>query len=120
MSSSELNFTVRVSSNCLVITLQGTLSLAGIKKMCVTVLDELNIAAVKTVIMDLSGVAIVDGVEFVALRKVLAMGALMGAKQMMVGISPGIASALVEMDIDLSGMDHAFTVDDALKMVNGE
>ncbi|MFT4928286.1 MAG: anti-anti-sigma regulatory factor [Phenylobacterium sp.] len=119
MSMSGLNFTVRVSSKCLVITLQGALSLAGIATMRDTALDKLNQGAVKAVIMDLSGVALVDGVEFVALRKVLAMGSLMGAKQMMVGIPPGVASALVEMDIDFSGMTHAFTVDDALKIVNG-
>ncbi len=118
MSNDEQHFTVRLSSNCLVITLQGSLSIQHIDVVRQATLDKLHHGSVKAVIIDLAGVPIIDGVEFNALCKILTMGSLMGAEQMMVGIHAGIASALVEMDLDFSQVTHAHTVDDALAMIN--
>lgn len=118
MPSVELNFTARVTSGCLVITPQGSLSLARIELMAQDALSKLQQGDVNAVIVDLAGVPIIDGVEYHALHKILTMGALMGAKRMMVGIHPGIASSLVEMDIDMTGVVYAHTVDDALKMMS--
>lgn len=116
MQGHEINFTIRISSHCLVITPQGSLSLAGIDAMCQSALDQLAQETVQGMILDLAGVPIIDGAEFQALLKLLSMGTLMGAKQMMVGIHAGIASALVETQIDFSGISFAHTLDDALNL----
>jgi hypothetical protein len=48
----------------------------------------------------------------------MAMAAVMGAKPMLVGLKPGIVSALVDMDVDVSRIRAALNVDDALVILS--
>ena len=66
------------------------------------------------VIIDLSGLDVLDLYEFTELRCILDMCRLMGARTLMVGFSPGVAAALVEMEADIDGLETAMTVEAAL------
>lgn len=81
-------------------------------------LSRLQQGGVKALVVDFSGVPMIDSVEFNELYKTLKMAAFMGAKPLIAGVHFGIASALVEMNLKLSDITHTHTVDDALRMLN--
>lgn len=67
------------------------------------------------VIIDLSGLEIMDTDDFEALRRTLSMVALMGARPILAGLRPGVVSALVGLDIDTEGIEAALNLDEAFK-----
>ena len=50
------------------------------------------------VILDVSGVETLDPNEFASLRRIIAMVRIMGSESVLVGLQPGVVSALIEVD----------------------
>ena len=46
------------------------------------------------------------------------MASVMGAAPIIVGLKPGVVSALVDMDVDTSGVQAALNLDDALQLLS--
>jgi rsbT antagonist protein RsbS len=69
------------------------------------------------VILDCSAVEIVDVDDFERIRKVVAAAALMGVRTVLAGLRPGVVSALVDLGVDLDGIDAAVDIDDAFRKV---
>jgi rsbT antagonist protein RsbS len=68
-------------------------------------------------IIDLSGVGVIDGEDFTALRRVIEMTALMGTKSILCGMQPGVAASLVDLDVSLVGLQISRSLDSALAQV---
>jgi rsbT antagonist protein RsbS len=68
-------------------------------------------------IIDLSGVDVMDGTDFEALRRVIEMAALMGTKSILCGMQPGVAASLVDLDVPLVGLQISRSLDSALAQV---
>ena len=71
-------------------------------------------------VVDFSGVDIIDATEFAELRRLLDMAALLGARPMVAGLSPGIISSLIDAGADIDGVDGALRVDVALTVLRGQ
>lgn len=109
---------MRLTSGCLVVTPQGALCLKLNDSIRKDALARLQKGGIKALIIDFSGVPLIDSAEFEQLHKTMKMASLMGAKPFIAGVHFSIASALVEMDFKLSDITHTHTVDDALRMLN--
>lgn len=72
------------------------------------------------VILDVSGMETLDSEELAALRRIIVMAALMGAESVLVGLRPGIVSALIEAGADVDGLKAAIDVDAAFAMFDPE
>lgn len=72
---------------------------------------ELRVAAV---MIDLTGMADIDAASVVNLLGVARGVQLMGARCTLTGISPALARSLVELDLDLRGVDLRRTIQDGL------
>ena len=69
------------------------------------------------VILDVSGLDTLDAEEFAALRHVITMTRIMGARSVLAGLRPGVVSALIESGIDTDGLTTAVDLDAAFGLL---
>lgn len=112
------NFTMRHTAGCLVVTPLGAMCLELNQAIRHDALARLQKGGIKALIIDFSGVSLIDSAEFNALYKTMKMAKLMGAKPLITGVHFGVASALAQMDIKLADITHTHTVDDALRILS--
>lgn len=69
------------------------------------------------VILDVSGVAVMDVTDFEALRRIVATVSILGARTVIAGMRPGVVAALIELGIDDRGILAAPDLDGALELL---
>lgn len=69
------------------------------------------------VVLDVSALALLDGVDFAELRMTMATVRLLGARPVLVGLSPAVIAALVVHDVDVDGVDAELTLEAGLARV---
>jgi len=72
------------------------------------------------VILDVSGLETLDSAEFTALRRIITMSTIMGAEVVLVGLRPGVVSALIETGADVDGLRTAIDLDAAFALLQPE
>ena len=72
------------------------------------------------VILDVSGLETMDSDEFAALRRIITMTSIMGAESVLVGLRPGVVSALIEAGAEVDGLRAAIDLDAAFAMLQPE
>ena len=72
----------------------------------------------RAVILDLSGVSILDTSDFDAVLRTLRMAGLMGAKPVIVGVRAGIAASLVELGVSGWDIDCCLSLEQAFALVD--
>ena len=71
----------------------------------------------RRVILDVSGLETLDSEEFAALRRIIVMTSIMGAESVLVGLRPGVVSALIETGADVDGLLAAIDLDAGFAML---
>ena len=72
------------------------------------------------VILDVSGLETLDSEEFAAIRRTITMCSIMGAESVLVGLRPGVVSALIEAGADVDGLRAAINLDAAFALLQPE
>lgn len=108
---------LQLIQGCLVASIQVDLTDAILERFREELLERIASTRVHGVVLDVSGVRIMDRTEFDMLKTTMNMTAVMGARSVIVGLRPGIVSALVEMDVDIRNVRAALNLDDALAML---
>lgn len=120
LTSSKLHgvTTTRVRG-CLVVTLPQDLAnaLDEIRDM---VLDGVRTAGAKAVVLELTAVKAIDGFEFDALRAIVEMARMLGARPVLVGLNPGIVAYLVNNNANTRGLEVERALEDALDRLEGK
>ena len=75
-------------------------------------------ARARALLIDLSSIDVMDVFDFEALRGVAKMASLMGTRTILVGLRPGVAANLTELDAETSGLMTVRTVEHALAVLN--
>jgi rsbT antagonist protein RsbS len=68
------------------------------------------------IILDVSGVHVMDLAEFESLQRTVAMAGLLGARSIVAGLRPGVVSALVELDAPLGWVVAALNLEQAFEL----
>lgn len=105
---------IPVSADTLVVPLVGTIDGARAEQILASVLGQIEHAAARTVVLDVTGVAVVDTQVAAALLQVAQATRLMGAETVLAGIRPEVAQALVGLGADLSQLRTVSTLQEAL------
>lgn len=105
---------IPVRSGTLVVPLIGNLDTRRADQLLGSVLERVGADHVHTVILDVTGVPIVDTQVAASLIRVATANRLMGAATVLVGIRPEVAQALVHLGVDLATLRTAATLQDAL------
>lgn len=113
---------MQLTSGCLVASIQIDLSDEVLFRFKRDLLEEIRMTQTRAVLLDVSGVDIMDRTEFEAICEIMRMSRLMGARSMLVGVKPEIACSLMDFDLDFSQMETALTLDQAFELLsfNGE
>jgi len=83
-------------------------------------LDRIHRTNPRGVILDVSGLETLDSEELAALRRIIVMTGLMGAESVLVGLQPGVVSALIEAGADVDGLKAAINLDAAFELLETE
>ena len=101
----------------LVVSLQSELEERWLLRFEQDLLAKIQRRGLRRIILDATAVETMDSVDFRALRRIIDMLALMGAAAVIVGLRPGVVSALMTMDLDVSGLRGAPDLDRGLEML---
>jgi rsbT antagonist protein RsbS len=111
---------LQLSRNCIVASIQVDLTYDVLRRFRSDLLEFLQRSGARAVILDLSGLEILDLEEFEALRHTMSMVSLMGAKSIVTGMRPGVVSALIELNADVDDILAAFNLDDAFSLIEAQ
>ncbi|UCE63669.1 MAG: STAS domain-containing protein [Nitrospirota bacterium] len=104
-------------NGCLVATLQFDLNRHILDSFREEILQKLQETGARGLLLDCSALTLMDSEDFEGLKRMTEMAALMGTTTVFVGLSAGIVSSLVELDVDLDGIHAALTLEDAFDRV---
>ncbi len=108
---------LQVSQGCIVASIQVDLSDEVLARFRVDLLDLLQQTGVEAVILDVSGISVMDLEEFQALRDTMTMAKLMGARTIFSGFQAGVVSALVELNAPTMDIEAASSLDNAFALL---
>ena len=111
---------MQVMRGCLVVSIQIDLDDAVLERFKNELLEKVRATQVGGVIFDISGLDLLDAHEFFGLRACMAMSQLMGARAILVGVNVGIASSLVDLDVDVANLTATRTLERALDLLAAE
>ena len=111
---------LQLSRQCIVASIQVDLSDEVMEQFRSDLLDLLQSSGARGVLLDLSGVEVLDLEDFDALSRTMEMAALMGARSVLSGLRPGVVSSLVELNADTDAIQAALTLDDAFQLIEKE
>ncbi|MCO5165746.1 MAG: STAS domain-containing protein [Planctomycetes bacterium] len=98
----------------LLVSLEGDLHDAGVADLQEAILCALEGAPARGVVVDLTGIELVDTYTARAVAQTAHMARLMGARTIVTGMRPEIALTLTDMGFAASGFEAALDLDDAL------
>ena len=111
---------IQVSRGVVVASIQVDLDDDVLDRFRQDLLDRIHETGCRGVILDVSGLETLDSEELAALRRVIAMTGLMGAESVLVGLQPGVVSALIEAGADVDGLKAAINLDAAFELLEPE
>jgi anti-anti-sigma factor len=111
-------FGMYVVNDCLVVPVKGNVDDNSIKSLGKKILELVKITQTKGVLINVSAVKVMDSHSFSILRDTGKTIAMLGADCVFVGFQPGVASALIDLDIELDGITTAVTMEDGFEILN--
>jgi anti-anti-sigma regulatory factor len=110
----EAGAVVTEVGTALVVTLPRELSDATLASLRSGVMERLQRGRLRELIIEASGLDVIDAVEFRALAAVARGAGWLGLRPMLVGLSAGIVRYLVDVAADASDFETFGSLDDAL------
>jgi rsbT antagonist protein RsbS len=111
---------MQVSRDVVVASIQVDLDDDVLARFREDLLGRLHETGSRAVILDVSGLETLDSEEFAALRRTITMCSIMGAESVLVGLQPGVVSALIEAGADVDGLQAAINLDAAFDLLQPE
>ena len=108
---------LQVSNQCLVASIQVDLTDAVLAQFRDDLLTELQARQAKGVILDLSGIEVMDLSDFENIRSTISMAGLMGATAVVCGMRPGVVASLVLLGAETDELRAARDLDMAFELV---
>ena len=108
---------MQLSRGCVVASLQIDLSEDVIARFRKDLLEFLHSTGADSVILDVSGLDVIDGNDFNALKLAMSMARLMGADSVVSGLKPGVVSSIIELGVETRDVNAALDLDDAFDVI---
>ena len=105
------------AQGCLVVNMPEDVVDEAFSQLHETVAQRLIDHRLPAMILDFSGVQILDLHEFGRVRKLARMADFLGVRVCIVALSPGIAAFLAHADAEIEGMQFSLQMEDAFRLV---
>jgi rsbT antagonist protein RsbS len=106
-----------VTRGCLIVPVQLELHDDVLLQMQEEILENVNKTGVRGVIIDVSGVAIMDSFIAQAILDTAKMASLLGARTVITGIRPGVAAALIDLGFKFENVLTAISLEEGFRLV---
>jgi rsbT antagonist protein RsbS len=113
-SSGRSKVTMYETRGCLVVPVQEELSREAALQIQESMLDKIHKKSVKGVVIDLSGVNVIDSALWIVFSKTTQMIRMLGFSTIITGLSPGVVASLIDLDLDVDDVETAMRLEDAL------
>ena len=101
----------------MVASIQVDLSEEVLRRFRAELLELIHSSGAAGMILDVSGVEVMDYRDFEALQRIMAMARLMGAPSVLAGVQAGVVSSLVELGLDTDKIVAALDLDEAFRVM---
>jgi anti-anti-sigma regulatory factor len=109
---------MQLMRGCIVASVQVQLSEEVLHAFQQDLLEKVRATRARAVILDLSGVSILDSSDFESILRTLRMTSLMGAAPVIAGLRAGIAGSLVELGVSAGDVATTMTVEQAFELLD--
>ena len=110
---------LQVVRGCVVASIQIDLDPEVLRQFRIDLLECVQKSRANGVILDVSGIDILDLDDFNGLRSTMEMAEVMGARPILSGLKPGMVSALIDLGADPEGVNAVLNLDDAFRLLDG-
>ena len=104
---------IQISHDIVVASIQVDLDEEVLASFREDLLRRIHETGSRGVILDVSGLEILDSEEFSALRDIITMSEIMGAVSVLVGLQPGVVSSLIQAGVEAEGLRSTINLDAA-------
>ncbi|MEH6443102.1 MAG: STAS domain-containing protein [Oceanospirillaceae bacterium] len=111
------NVMTYATQGCLVFPVQVGLSKETAMDIQTVLLEKVYAKEYLGVVIDLSGIDIIDSVFWKILSNTSVMVNMLGFRTVMTGLSPGVVASIVDLNLDLTTTKTALTIQDALEIL---
>jgi rsbT antagonist protein RsbS len=118
-ASSVQRIPLQVARGCVVASIQIDLNPEVLRQFRIDLLECVQKSRANGVILDVSGIDILDLDDFNGLRSTMEMAKVMGARPILSGLKPGVVSALIDLGADPEGVNAVLNLDDAFRLLDG-
>jgi rsbT antagonist protein RsbS len=109
---------LQVVRGCVVASIQIDLTAEVLRQFRKDLLERVQESAAIGVILDVSGIEVLDLNDFNGLCKTMEMTQIMGARSILSGLKPGVVSALIDLGADPEGLNAVLNLDDAFRVLD--
>lgn len=106
-----------ITRGCLVVPIQVELHDELVLQIQGDILERVNKTGIKGVIIDVSGVAVIDSPLARAISDAARMASLLGAKTVITGLRPGVVASLIDLDFDIRGVATAVSLEEGFRLL---
>ena len=110
---------LQVTRGCVVASIQIDLDPEVLRQFRIDLLECVQKSRANGVILDVSGIDILDLDDFNGLRSTMEMAEVLGARSILSGLNPGMVSALIDLGADPEGVNAVLNLDDAFRLLDG-
>ena len=118
-ASSVQRIPLQVARGCVVASIQIDLDPEVLRQFRMDLLERVQESGANGVILDVSGIEILDLDDFNGLRSTMEMAEVMGARPILSGLKPGVVSALIDLGADPEGVIAVLNLDDSFRLLDG-
>lgn len=109
--------TMHISRGCIVVPIQIELYDETILYIQREILEKIKDTGIKGVIIDVSGVEIIDSFFAQTICDTTRMAYMLGATTVLTGLKPEVAASLVDLDIDFKDVQTAMNLEAGFKIL---
>lgn len=116
--NNNLDTSVTLVKGCLILTVPNDISDDDMEVSSKRILIKANKSSIKGVILDFSMMSVIDSYTFNNFEKVSKSLLLMGVIVIWIGLRPGVVSSLIDLNVDISCINAAVNLEQALNMIS--
>ncbi|MFV0423783.1 STAS domain-containing protein [Oleidesulfovibrio sp.] len=110
---------MNIVEKCMVVSTGENPDANALECLSKEILTQVRTVGAKGVLLNVSGLSFVDSCSFLLLRNMAKAVSMLGARFVLVGFQPGVASTAVDLGLDLEGLNTVRTMEDGLEMIRG-